>query len=601
MSTLPAYTEAEIRRHAGSEIFDRGRDYYDGGMVQQLLLRGDTLTAEVEGSQYEPYQVSVHFTGNEIVDANCTCPYDWGGWCKHIVAALLAARQEPETIEARPPVTSLIEGLDREQLATLLLALVAEQPALVASIESWLAQERLTTITTPASPPPAATVIALPPTLTPSLDKKATRQEVRQALRGMSNLEAAQRLLDQVQTLLIANDGRNAWVMLEALTDEFIKSMPDEEEHYHDYYGDYGDDDSSYVMLEALDAVWAELILSLDLNEKEPESIAAQLEDWSDRVGEQGGETPFSLAQLALEYGWDYEPLQRAMSGNITEQGAWAGEAPYNADELAQVRLTVLERQGRTTEYLNLAQAEGQLAAYVIMLAKVGRVAEAVGEGQQFLQQTTEFLHLAQTLYQQGATAEAIQITDHGLAHGQGDRHALAQWLRDRHLERGDVTKAIPAAIIALAEQPAMAAYQQLQHLADDQWSQVRSQALAALRGKPTFMGDTPRAEIFLSEELWDDAIQVVDGEYGSDALIMVMKRVYQQRPDWVIRRASKFAESIMDAGKAQSYDSAVAWLAQAKQAYLAAGRGDEWRRYLEVIRTTHQRKYKLINLLKHL
>lgn len=569
-------------------------------MVQQLLLRGDTLTAAVEGSQYEPYQVSIRFAGKEIVDANCTCPYDWGGWCKHIVATLLAARQEPEHIEARPPVTTLLEGLDGDQLAALLLELVAEQPGLVDAIESWLAQERLATIGTPATARPAATVSALPPTIAPPLDKKVMRQEVRQALRGMSNVEAAQRLLDQVQNLLIANEGRNAWVMLEALTEEFIKTLPDEEERYHDY-DDYDEDDGSYGVIDALDTVWAELILSLDLSEKEQESISDQLEDWSDSVADLGSEASFSLAQLALEYGWDYEPLQRAMQGQITEQGAWAGEAPYNADELAQVRLMVLERQGRTTEYLNLAQAEGQLDAYVIMLAKVGRVAEAVSEGQQFLQQTTEFLRLAQALHQQGAAAAAIQIADHGLAHGQGDRHALAQWLRDRHLECGDVAKAIPAAISALAEQPDMAAYQQLQHLAGDQWHQVRSQALAALRGRRTFMGDTARAEIFLSEELWDDAIHAVDGDYGSDALIMVMKQVYQQRPDWVIRRASKFAETIMDAGKADRYDNAVNWLAQAKQAYLAAGRNDEWRRYLEGVRSTHQRKYKLMGLLKRL
>lgn len=110
--------------------------------------------------------------------------------------------------------------------------------------------------------------------------------------------------------------------------------------------------------------------------------------------------------------------------------------------------------------------------------------------------------------------------------------------------------------------------------------------------GRRTFLGDTDRAEIFLSEALWDDAIHAVDGEYGSEALIMVMKQVYQQRPDWVVCRASKFAENITDA---------VNWLAQAKQAYLAAGRGDEWRRYLEGVRSTHQQKYKLMGLLKRL
>lgn len=602
MATIPTYTEAEIRRMAGAEIFARGRDYADGGMVQQLVLRGDTLHAAVEGSQYEPYHVSIRFAGNEIVAADCTCPYDWGGWCKHIVAVLLAAQEEPQMVEARATVQDLLNGLSHEQVVALIHTLLEEQPPLVAAVESWIARQKLATLTTPPlSIPPSPQATALPPTQATTLDSKTTRQEIRKALRGMSKVETAGRLVDQVQTLLAANEGRNALILLEALTDEFIAALPDAEERYHDYYDSYDEDDGSYGLLETLDAIWAEVILSIDLSDKEKQALAEQLEDWSDTVADAGNEATFSIAKLALQYGWDYPPLQRVLQGEITERGAWADEAPAEADELAQVRLSILERQGRTQEYLNLAEAESQLHAYVVMLAKVGRVAEAVREGIQFLQQTPEFLSLAQTLYQQNAVAEAIQVANHGLTHSQGGAHALAQWLRDLYLSQGDATHAIPVAIMALAEQPTMADYQQLQTLADDQWSQVRTEALAALRGKRTFMGDMARAEIFLSEELWDDAIQAVDGDYGSDAVIMVMKRVYQQRPDWVIRRASKFAEAIMDAGKAQRYDDAVAWLAHAKQAYLAAGRNDEWRRYLEGVRATHQRKYKLINLLKRL
>lgn len=601
MTTIPTYTEAEIRRIAGSEIFARGRDYVDGGMVQQLVMRGDTLHAVVEGSQYEPYQVTIHFIGNEIGAANCTCPYDWSGWCKHIVAVLLAAREEPQLVEERAVIKDLLEGLNRDQLSALLDELLTEQPVLVAAVESWIAQQKLATLTTlPVNPlPDQATT--LPSPQAPTLDSKTTRQEIRKALRGMSKVETAERLLDQVQTLLEANESRNALIVLEALTDEFIAALPDAEERYHAYYDSDDEDDGSYDLLETLDTVWAEVILSLELSDKEAAALAEQLEDWADTVAGAGHEATFTIAQLALQYGWDYPPLQRVLQGEITERGAWAEEAPYGADELAQVRLTVLDRQGRTQEYLHLAEAESQLHAYVVMLAKVGRVAEAVSEGIQFLQQTSEFLSLAQMLQQQNAVAEAIQIANHGLNHGQGSTHILAQWLRDLYLSRGDVAHAIPAAVTALAELPTMADYQQLQTISGDQWPQVRSQALAALRGKRTFMGDTARAEIFLSEELWDDAIQVVDGDYGSDAVLMVMKRLYQQRPDWVIRRASKFAEAIMDAGKAQRYDDAVAWLAHAKQAYLAAGRNDEWRRYLEGVRTTHQRKYKLINLLKRL
>jgi len=36
-------------------------EYFEGDAVSSLVLRGDILYAEVEGSQYAPYQVQVKF------------------------------------------------------------------------------------------------------------------------------------------------------------------------------------------------------------------------------------------------------------------------------------------------------------------------------------------------------------------------------------------------------------------------------------------------------------------------------------------------------------------------------------------------------------
>ncbi|MCS7282247.1 MAG: SWIM zinc finger family protein [Anaerolineae bacterium] len=41
--------------------------------------------------------------GGDIVAAECTCPYDWGGDCKHIIATLLCLvhrSQEEEIVDA---------------------------------------------------------------------------------------------------------------------------------------------------------------------------------------------------------------------------------------------------------------------------------------------------------------------------------------------------------------------------------------------------------------------------------------------------------------------------------------------------------------------
>jgi uncharacterized Zn finger protein len=93
---LAVLTETLIREESSAESFRRGQDYFDAGAVFSLIRRGEVVEAEVEGSQPEPYSVRVELDEGGVLAALCDCPYDWGGWCKHIVATLLACLHEPE-------------------------------------------------------------------------------------------------------------------------------------------------------------------------------------------------------------------------------------------------------------------------------------------------------------------------------------------------------------------------------------------------------------------------------------------------------------------------------------------------------------------------
>jgi len=72
--TIPALSEAAIRQQATAESFRRGQNYYRQGAVVSLVQRGNVIQAEVEGSQYMPYQVRVTFDEGGITDAICSCP-----------------------------------------------------------------------------------------------------------------------------------------------------------------------------------------------------------------------------------------------------------------------------------------------------------------------------------------------------------------------------------------------------------------------------------------------------------------------------------------------------------------------------------------------
>ncbi|OKH56061.1 hypothetical protein NIES2101_02070 [Calothrix sp. HK-06] len=60
----------------------------------------------------------------------------------------------------------------------------------------------------------------------------------------------------------------------------------------------------------------------------------------------------------------------QVLEGNITQCGIWSDSAIcYYADDLAFIRLKILERQERYQEYLYLAEAEGQTKQFIVVKA----------------------------------------------------------------------------------------------------------------------------------------------------------------------------------------------------------------------------------------
>lgn len=128
MSALVNLTEATIRQYASQESFQRGREYYEEGAVFSATQRGNQLLAAVQGSEYLPYRVCITLEPGALAQATCSCPYDWGGYCKHTVAALLTFIHQPEQVEEQPTIEAILAELDWDQLHTLLLKLVEQQP-----------------------------------------------------------------------------------------------------------------------------------------------------------------------------------------------------------------------------------------------------------------------------------------------------------------------------------------------------------------------------------------------------------------------------------------------------------------------------------------
>jgi uncharacterized Zn finger protein len=137
MSALLNLSEATIRQYASQESLQRGRDYYEEGAVLSVTRRGNQLLAAVQGSEYLPYRVRITLGPGTLAQATCSCPYDWGGYCKHVIAALLTFIHQPEQVEEQLTIEAILAQLDRAQLQTLLLKLVEHSLRWLIGWKTW--------------------------------------------------------------------------------------------------------------------------------------------------------------------------------------------------------------------------------------------------------------------------------------------------------------------------------------------------------------------------------------------------------------------------------------------------------------------------------
>ncbi len=86
---MPGYAEEYASLMSTSSVKKRGIALYENGATKsEYYNKASKLwTLKVQGSSL--YTVQIHDTGKKILSASCSCPYDWHGICKHIVAALL--------------------------------------------------------------------------------------------------------------------------------------------------------------------------------------------------------------------------------------------------------------------------------------------------------------------------------------------------------------------------------------------------------------------------------------------------------------------------------------------------------------------------------
>ncbi|PIK68869.1 hypothetical protein CS379_32735, partial [Methylobacterium frigidaeris] len=192
-----------------------------------------------------------------------------------------------------------------------------------------------------------------------------------------------------------------------------------------------------------------------------------------------------------------------------------------------------------------------------------------------------QVLALARRLREGGHPARALDLAQSGLrrAGPEASRSAgaLARWLRDEAaaLKRRDL--ALEGARAAFAQSCALDDYLAARKVAGKGWDPLRDDLLAIL-AKTDFASD--RIAILLEEGLVGDAMTAAEfnREHTIDEAVLhrLAEAALERDPAWVARFAEARAAPLLTAGSRRPYEQAAAWLAHARQAYLAQGRQAE-------------------------
>jgi len=561
-------TENILKSLSSPESFTRGHDLYQSDAVFDTFRQGDLLTGKCKGSSAPFYQIRVQLDEGGIQEASCTCPYDWGGYCKHIVALMLTYVHSPDAFIEQKNIKELLGQLDKDGLVYLITKIVDKNPDLY----SWLQ----TAI-------PAASAKSQP---TQQRDKRKTEvsktaykrqiQSILHSLQGYRMSEAywmmggmvdqLDHVRDTAYDFLEADDAQGALIILTTLLTEVSGSF----EQFDDSDGELG----GFFSELALPLV--EAILSADLSKTERRNLFNELEPVVEELSAYGIDD-LDVILAALNLGWSEEVLDE--------------QEDYDYDEsiLTEAKLNILERQNRVEEFLQLCFEAGEYRRYILKQIEMGEFEKAKEVAWKTISQASDALMVAKALRDAGYLLDALRLAEKGLDLD-GNKHELGAWLGPIEETQGQIDKAIKAYQAAFTSLPSLELYSILKKLSGTNWGDLRPVLMQILQASPH---TDVLVDVYLSEEEWDKAISIAKkaGEWNYSLIEKVADAVFPFRPDWVIQASRKQAEGLIAKTQSKYYATAARWLAKMKQAYLASGRKEEWLFYLEGLKSTYSRR----------
>lgn len=130
------------------DIYKRGKEYFNQGRVIKTWKDGNKDLALVQGTDI--YEVTIYFDEDEELISNCSCPYEDGDVCKHIIAVILSLSNikpvKKQEIEAKENIPSLISKLNLEDATEFINRIASKNSEVAKSLKVFVQGQKESTI-----------------------------------------------------------------------------------------------------------------------------------------------------------------------------------------------------------------------------------------------------------------------------------------------------------------------------------------------------------------------------------------------------------------------------------------------------------------------
>lgn len=586
-------TLQRIRRLAGATSFARGQAYHAVERVTSLVVRGDTLTATVIGTENYAVRLEATSAGDERFAYRCSCPVGTdGAFCKHCVAvalAWLAAAQPADAGSTTKRQRRAAPSTPLVQLDDVRPWLLEQPPAALADLLLDVAERdaRLREKLLRA----AARATAK------GIDLSAYRRAIERAARPHGFVDYygagsyAEGVRDAVEPLreLLAETPEQAAAVID-LVEFALQCVEDALENADDSNGEIGS------LLHELQALH---LAACQVARPDPEELARRLFEWEiDDHWDVFYNAAETYAELLGKVGLaTYRRLAEAEWKKLPALKPGARES----FESPRFRLTSIMEA--------LARTSGDVDALVAIKAKD-------------LSSAYQFLTIAELYRDAERPNDALEWAERGLKAFPKDIDArLLEFLALEYHRRGRTDEAMALAWRQFESRPLLETYKNLKSHADkahaDLWPTWRERALGWLRQR---IADTPRAArrpFFWSADLNDRSTLVevllwendVDSAWreaqGGDCRDELSLRVATARektyPADAIPVYLRHAERLIAQKTNRSYEEAVKHLKKAKMLHLALDQREAWAAVHARLCTEHKAKRNFMALVVNL